>query len=130
MPHRFITPPVRSPASPPARQPTSPPSYHSPGSDAKSLEVGNYIMGDSYPPSETSTDRTISLYRSGAEVADGLFMADDTLTVELSSTSNQYMFEIEGGTFTDTSSMTGCSSLRIRQTNNAEFVPDRCTTLH
>eukprot|EP00620_Florenciella_sp_RCC1587_P018344 CAMPEP_0182577670 /NCGR_PEP_ID=MMETSP1324-20130603/38513_1 /TAXON_ID=236786 /ORGANISM="Florenciella sp., Strain RCC1587" /LENGTH=427 /DNA_ID=CAMNT_0024793525 /DNA_START=60 /DNA_END=1343 /DNA_ORIENTATION=+ len=98
------------------------------GSDAKSLEVGNYIMGDSYPPSETSTDRTISLYRSGAEVADGLFMADDTLTVELSSTSNQYMFEIEGGTFTDTSSMTGCSSLRIRQTNNAEFVPDSGAT--
>ena len=126
MPHRFITPPVRSPASPPARQPTSPPSRHSPGSDAKSLEVGNYIMGAyNGPPSETSTDRTISLYRSGAELTDGSFTADDTLTVELSSTSNQYMFEIEGGTFTDTSSKTGCSSLRIRQTNNAEFVPDR-----
>ena len=68
------------------------------GSNEITLSVGEYIMGDNYPVAESSTDRTITIYNAGTAVKDGSFTASDTLTVELSSTSGQYVFEISGGT--------------------------------
>ena len=53
-------------------------------------------MGDNYPAAESSTARTMAIYRGSTEVTE--FEADDTLTVELSSTGGQFLFEISGGT--------------------------------
>ena len=64
------------------------------GSNAVTLDVGENIMNSNVV---SSTARTMAIYRGSTEVTDLTFTANDTLTVELSSTSGQYVFEISGG---------------------------------
>ena len=83
---------------------------------SKSLTAGTTIMGAS---ATSSSSRTVYFQRSGSTLTCGsdTYTSGETLTAVISSTSNQYVLEVSGGSFSS-----GCDSADARVTSNSQDV--------
>ena len=83
---------------------------------SKSLTAGTTIMGAS---ATSSSSRTVYFQRSGSTLTCGsdTYTSGETLTAVISSTSNQYVLEVSGGSFSS-----GCDSADARVTSNSQNV--------
>ena len=68
-----------------------------------------------------SDDRVVSLYRDGKEIESGsMYQPGESLTMHISDSNDQFVFEASDGHFTDKKS--GCKGKRIADKNDVEII--------